>query len=203
MYAALGFGFRHALYAVNPAFVFELAVGAPAAQRKHRLLNAAHLGFGRGQQLGFKPVPLGIALVHPQKNGSEQRRLVPARPRADFNHDVAAVVGVLWQKQDLKPFSKAFPLFNERGLFLLDQLLKLGLGAVHHILQRRDLSAYVIVLDVCAHDLVKRRALLQRVLPLLSVVHGVGQAQKPAKFVVSSLYRFQFFKHAAPLIMIK
>ena len=52
------------------------------------------------QDFELPALPLGVARVHPEEIGGEQRGLVASGPGADFEHDVLGVVRILRDEQD-------------------------------------------------------------------------------------------------------
>ncbi|SIN00835.1 Uncharacterised protein [Mycobacteroides abscessus subsp. abscessus] len=103
--AALGLGDGHPLHAVNPALVLQVrphALGriAGAALDGHlHVLVPAQVGLVGGDDLRLPPLRLGVAGVHAQQVGGEQRGLGPALPALDLEDDVAPVVGVPGDQQ--------------------------------------------------------------------------------------------------------
>ena len=95
-------GRRDALDAMDAALELEAAVGAVAADLDDGLLDAVDAGLVRAQHLGLVAVGLGVAQVHPEQLGGEQRRLVATGAGPDLEDDVAVVVRVARQEQDLE-----------------------------------------------------------------------------------------------------
>ena len=93
---------RHALHAMHAALVFQLAVDALAAHQRDDFLEPAHRRLAHGREFHAPALRFGIARVHAENLGREQRGLVAARARADFEHHVLLVVGILGQQQDLQ-----------------------------------------------------------------------------------------------------
>ena len=93
--ARLGLG--HALDAVHAGFEFEPGEHVAAGDRGGRLLEPAEPGFGQVEHLEAPAAQRGVALVHAEQLGGEQRRLVAAGAGADFEDRVALVVLVLRQ----------------------------------------------------------------------------------------------------------
>ena len=90
-----GLGDRHALHAVDPPFVLEAAVRPFALDDRRELLDPAGLGLREVDQLHPPPLPVGVAAVHAEELGGEERGLVAAGAGADLEHHVAAVVRIL------------------------------------------------------------------------------------------------------------
>ena len=65
-------------------------------------LVAAEVGRRFGDDLDLPALTLGIARVHAEQVRREQRRLVAARAGADFEEDVALVVGIPGQQHRLQ-----------------------------------------------------------------------------------------------------
>src|SRR3546814_1815496 len=88
------FGHRHALDAVDARFELELGEHARARHAGDDFLVPPGIR-GRGRdQLDAPALRVGITLVHAQQVAGEQRRLVPARAGAAFEHRGARVRGV-------------------------------------------------------------------------------------------------------------
>ena len=92
----------HALHAMHAALKFELFKHVLAGDEGHALLDAAQLRGAVLDQFPLPALPVGIVLVHAQKLGPEQPRLVAARAGAHFQHGVLAVVRVLGQHGDAR-----------------------------------------------------------------------------------------------------
>ena len=100
--AALRFGGRHALHAVAAGLELELRIGALADDARDDFLVAAHLARAFRHDLDLPALALGVARVHAEQVAGEQRRFVAAGAGADFEEDVALVVGVFRQQQLLQ-----------------------------------------------------------------------------------------------------
>ena len=126
MDAPLTFGCRHALHAVTAGLELELGIGALADDADNDLLVAAELAVVLGDDLRLPAVVFGIAQVHAQKVARKEGGLVAACARTDFKEDVAAVVGVLGQKQDLKLVLDDFEFLLGLQNLLLSERLHFG-----------------------------------------------------------------------------
>ena len=60
-------------------------------------------------ELGLPAVALGVAAVHAEELGREERGLLAARAGADLDDDVLVVVGVARQEQDAQLLDRAAP----------------------------------------------------------------------------------------------
>ena len=124
---------RDALDAMDAALELEPAVGAVAVDLDDRLLDPADARLVEAQHLGLEAVPLGVAEVHPQELGREQRGLLAAGAGPDLHDHVAVVVGVARQQQHLELLEQARLV----GLQPVDLLaghvsqLVVGLGVAH------------------------------------------------------------------------
>ena len=96
--AALGLGLRHALHAVAAGFELEFRVGALADDPGDDLLVAADLRALCEMISTCQRLRSAIARIHAEQVAGEQRRFVAAGAGADFEEDVALVVGVLGQQ---------------------------------------------------------------------------------------------------------
>ena len=104
----------NALHAMHPAFVAKIAVGVLAGHLEDDFAVAAAVGLGRGEDLDFPALSLGIAGVHAEEIGREERRFVPAGAGAHFDDDVLGVVRVLRHEQRLDAA-------HQDGLLLLER----------------------------------------------------------------------------------
>src|SRR6267142_42796 len=102
VYAPLSLGFGNALNAVTARLELELGVSALPDDARDDLLVSADVARRLGYHLHLPALALGIARVHSIEIPREQRGLVSARPRADFEKDIALVVRVLRQKELLQ-----------------------------------------------------------------------------------------------------
>ena len=102
VHASLRFGGGHALHAVHAALVLQLAVGAAPLDRGDDFFQAADAGLVAREHVELPALPLRVLAVHAKQLGREERRLVAARARADFEHDVLLIVRVLGDEQDLE-----------------------------------------------------------------------------------------------------
>src|SRR5439155_21817494 len=94
---------RHALDAMHTALVLESAIHALALDLEDDLLEAADAVFVRIDDLDLPAAPLGVAGVHAEQVGGEQRRLVAALALAQLEDDVLRVVRVARQQQEPDP----------------------------------------------------------------------------------------------------
>ena len=120
----------HALHAVHAALVLETAVDPVPADRDDRLLHAAAGRLRDRERLELPATPLGVARVHAQQVGREERGLVPAGAGADLEHHVLVVVGILGhQQQPELPLERRDLRLEARELDAR-QLAHLGVGIV-------------------------------------------------------------------------
>src|SRR3569832_1917709 len=94
---SLCFGFRNAMHAMAARFELQPRVGALPNDAEDYLLVAPDFAGVFRHDLNLPALALGIARVHAQQVAGEQRRLVTARAGADFQEDVALVVGIFRQ----------------------------------------------------------------------------------------------------------
>ena len=95
-------GHRHALHAVHAALVLQLAVNLLAADQRDDFLSRRRRDSLTSSDFHLPALRFGVARVHAEDLGGEQRGLVAAGAGADFEHDVLLVVGILGQQQDLQ-----------------------------------------------------------------------------------------------------
>ena len=141
MNASAGFGGRHTLHAVDAALIFQLAVHTPALDGGRRFLEATDASVAARHHVEFPALALGVLRIHAEQLAREQRSLVAAGARANFEHDVLLVVLVFRDEQNLEvgdecvssrlqPFELFLRQFAHVGVARRRQLLGL-LEVVH------------------------------------------------------------------------
>ena len=100
--APVGLGGGYALHAVAAGLELEFGIGALADDLGDDFLVAAHFAQAFRQDFHFPALPFGVARIHAEQVAGEQGRLVAAGAGADFQENVAFVVGVLRQQQLLQ-----------------------------------------------------------------------------------------------------
>jgi hypothetical protein len=90
MDASAGFCGGHSLNAVHPALIFQLAVRAPAFDRRDHFLQSAHAGVAARHHFDAPSLAFGVLAVHPEQLAGKERRLVAAGAGADFEDDLLA-----------------------------------------------------------------------------------------------------------------
>ncbi len=101
MNAPLAFGGGHALHAVHAAFIAQMAIGVLAGDLEDDFAISAAIGFGGGKDFDLPAVALGVARVHAEEIGREERGLVPTGAGPNFDDDVLGVVRILGHQQRL------------------------------------------------------------------------------------------------------
>ena len=177
MDAPLTFGCRHALHAVTAGLELELGIGALADDADNDLLVAAELAVVLGDDLRLPAVVFGIAQVHAQKVARKEGGLVAACARTDFKEDVAAVVGVLGQKQDLKLVLDDFEFLLGLQNLLLSE--RLHFGVLKHSLSSADVHVDGLELEMLLHDGLNVGTLLRECAKLRHVA-GAGRVGEHA-----------------------
>ena len=124
----LGFGRRYALHAMAAGFEFEFGIGALADDLGDDLLVAAHFALAFRQDFDFPALPFGVAGIHAKQVAGEQGRLVAARAGADFQENIALVVGVFRQQQLLQVDFNLRQLFPGAVCLVLGKRLHLRVG---------------------------------------------------------------------------
>ena len=102
--ASLLLGGGHALHAVHAAFVFQLREDAVAFDDGDDFFQAAGGRFRRRKHFDLPALRFGIARVHAEDFGGEERGFVPAGAGANFEDDVFLVVGIFGQQQNFQIF---------------------------------------------------------------------------------------------------
>src|SRR5690606_35841715 len=170
---ALGGG--DALHAVHAGLETERAVDAIARDDGDDLLDAARRGLAHRGDLHLPALGLGVAAVHAEEIGREERRLLAARPRADLEEDVALVVGILGQEEDLDLAFDLGDLGLELGELLGGELAQLGIGERGLVLG--DSCLELLVARVLVYELGELGALTVELGEALSVRRDLGAAE--------------------------
>ena len=182
---------------MDAPLVLQAAVGAPALDDGGDLLDPPGAGLREVDHLHPPPLLLGVAAVHAEQLGGEQRRLVAARAGADLQHHVALVVGVLGGELAPQPLLELRDAGRELLLLLLHHLVQVVvLGQRReHLLVLRPL---LLDLHVLAVELDRRIDLRQRLVQL-AVRLGVredGRIGEPLRQLLMGLLQLgQFFDH--------
>ena len=122
------FGFGHALHAMDAGFEFEPLEHVAAGDRDDRLLEAAEPGLRQLHHLEAPAVQRGVALVHAEELGGEERRLLAAGAGAHFEDGVALVGLVLGQQHEPHLALELGEPLVERGQFASGERTHLGIG---------------------------------------------------------------------------
>ncbi len=110
---------------MHPALVAQFLVDVLALDREHDLLEPAPLAAAAVHHLDLPALRIGVAAVHPEQVGREQRRFLATRPAADLNDRVARVVRVRRDQAELDGLVE-FPGFGP-------QIVELGAGQLRHL----------------------------------------------------------------------
>ena len=116
--AALGFGLRDALDAVDAGFVFEGAEYLFAGDFEDDFLESADFGGAAFEVLAIPAFLFGVALICAGEFAGEERGFVAAGTGADFDEGVAIFGGVGGQQRELELFGKGYDEGFQRGDFL-------------------------------------------------------------------------------------
>ena len=156
----------------------------------------------------LQPPRLGVARVHAEELGGEQARLVAAGAGADLEDDVAVVVRVARQQQELQLLLERVGLCaSDAGQLLLRQLAHLVVGVVEQRLRARPRSAPATLLPRRGSARRSPRwptRSLASLRELLAVADHLGVGQQRLELVVALLDVRQFVKscstrgHAPP-----
>ena len=98
---ALRLGDRHPLHPMRTALVLHAGPDAVALQQERHVAVAAHVGRVRAEHLEAPALPAGVRPVHLEQVAGEEVGLLASLGAADLDDDVAVVVGVLRQQQEL------------------------------------------------------------------------------------------------------
>ena len=123
------FGRRHALHAMDAAFVLQAAVDAASLDGGDDFLEPADAGVAARHHVDAPALALGVLPVHPEQLAGEERGFVAAGAGADLEDDVLLVVGILRDQQDLQ--------LGEQRVAFRDEVLELRRGRARASRRRR------------------------------------------------------------------
>ncbi len=99
--AAIGFGLRNALHAVDAGLELQAREDASSTDLGHAFLQAADVVLRKLQDFELPALEDGVFAVHIEQEGAEERGFVTARACADFEQGVAFIRCVFWQQHFL------------------------------------------------------------------------------------------------------
>jgi hypothetical protein len=169
--ASLRLGRGHALHAMAAGLELELRIGAVADDARDHFLVAAGVARALGDDLHLPAVALGEARVHAEEVAREERALVAARARADFEEEVALVVGIARQEHPLHLRFEGGEALAARANLVLGEFPHVGV--LRHLLGGGDVAlGFPIFGEELDHRL-DLGALLRELLEALHVLRGV------------------------------
>ncbi len=190
MNPAAGLRHRHTLHPVNPAFVFQTAVGSLSLHDINQFLDPADVCIAGTGDNNPPALPLGIAAVHPEQHGPEQGRLFPAGAAADFHDDILFIHRIPGQKKqlDLMEQHVHFPL--QIPLLLLCDLPQFPvMGTVQQFLRILLLFLRLLVLPVASHDFLQGSMLPDQTLPFLLAADHIRIGKELTQFLISIFHK--------------
>src|SRR5882724_9011688 len=99
VYAALGFGGRDALNAVDAAFIFQLGINFLALDSSNDFFYATHLSGRAFHNFEFPALGFGVTRVHAEEIAGKDAGFVAAGASADFEDDVFVVDWVMGEEK--------------------------------------------------------------------------------------------------------
>ncbi len=93
---------RHTLYPVHAAFVFQSGIRSLTAYHKVYFLHAADSDFVHVHGFHLPSLAFRVVYIKAVYFRRKKSRLVASRARPDFHDNILVVIGVLWQKENLK-----------------------------------------------------------------------------------------------------
>jgi len=130
MHAALRFGYRYALHAMDARLVFEMTESCPVFDGEDDLFITAGIAFALRHEFDSHALRLGIPHVHTRQIACEDCRFVTARARANLDEDVLFVVGIPWNQQRLQALFELPAPLPQAFAFFFGKLCKLGIAAI-------------------------------------------------------------------------
>ena len=109
-------------------------------------LEAAASRLARRHQLDPPALTLGVARVHPEELSRKQGSFVAACARANLEHDVLLVVGVLGHEEHLEVGDERVAPDGQRLELLLGEVAHVGVGAGDEFLGLRDVPRHGLIL---------------------------------------------------------
>src|SRR5436853_3558948 len=152
------------LHAMDTRLVFEAGEHAPAGDRRYDLLVAAQVVLRQADDLDLPAAQLGVAAVHAEEVGGEQRGLVAAGAGAHLNYGALLIGRVLGEEMQAQLLEKLAPAVIGLVELVLGQLPQLfvGRGVVGERNQLAPLGLGLAVLADCVDDRIQLRELLRQ-----------------------------------------
>ena len=113
--------------------------------RTHDFLEAAQLALAIADDFRFPALGFGVTGIHPAEVTGEEGSFGPARARAHFEENIALVVGVLGQEEDLQFFGQCVAGGGGAFHFLARHAADLGIAVLQECFRIGDLSQCVLV----------------------------------------------------------
>ena len=128
MDAALLFGLRHALDAMNAAFEFQLAVYVFPFDQSDDFLEPPDARSAGGEHVNAPAAALAVTRVHAKDFLRKQTGFVSSRTGSNFQDDVFFIIRIFGKKQDLDLFFQFRLLLFQAFQFFVGQSLEFGIG---------------------------------------------------------------------------
>ena len=168
-----GFCFRHTLYTMGAALIFQSGVCALALDQDNSFLDASKACIVDFHQLRLPVVPLCVAGVHTQKICTKQRRFLSACTCTDLQDNVLFIVRILRQKQDLQIRFLLLDGVFQFGDLHLGQFTHFLITFVQHLLGFRQIGLGFLVFLVFFYDRLHLAHFLDVFLPHRLVVYDL------------------------------
>ncbi len=176
MNAAGTLGHRNPLHTVHATFELEPGVSALTFDAHNDFFVPAESGGIGAHHLHAPAARLGIAGIHAEKLGGEERCFVAARASTDFHDDVLGVVGILWKDKHLQPLFEFFFALAQRDNFFFCQLANRFVGLVEELSIPMDFLLHFAPVAKTMNDLLQLGAFFGElgVFSLLAEELGIG-----------------------------
>ena len=139
---------RHTLDPMHAAFVLQLAVNPFAADQRSDIFQTAYRGFARRSYFHLPSAGFREARIHAEDFFGEQSGFVAAGSGANFEHDVAFVVGIFRQQQNLQLFFDLGQLRRQFQNLVGRHLAEIGVGFILHPLRFGQVLADLFPLPI-------------------------------------------------------
>ena len=175
-------------------FKLEPRINVVSGNARNHLFVTTEFGFMRRDDFDLPALPFGVTHIHAEQAAGEQRGFVAARSGADFEEDVALVVGVFGKQQLLQfvlDFRQACPCGVD---FFFGEVFHLRVG--EHSLCRAQVGLALLPGFVQGNDRDQLGVFACEFAILLHIPRGFGVGKNTLQFVQTANKVFQFVADA-------
>ena len=182
---------------MDSALVLQTRVRAVPFDQRCDRLDAPDAGVVAVHDLHLPAAGLGVPLVHPEELGREERGLLSSGARADLDEDVARIVRVAWDEEELQlPFDLSEP-FGQAGALRGGHLVELFARGerLDELARALELPGDPAVLFVLRDDRLELGERLLRVAHGAMILDELRVREPDAELFVLSADLFEFREH--------